>query len=489
MSTESWANAPTHNAIETVVKPPSAEKGMIQESESDKAKRLITSLAVDSHRKTQTATAEQKQNANSAETAFGVLGEAMSAEIFNSLDEINVADPTVDFTATDDEHRRFAPNEPRPRFRVVNGRAIPSYDVRAGGVSSEQPSAIKKGEYEIHTVHARLRTAEGTIQYCCILQDSDGNKGPHIIDEQTFVDSYILAQHSQIQSGLDKPATVNPRLVEQGVKAVLRPMTIAYAEHANTSDPNHVLEPAKGVDSTLLDSEAGDKLRPSRDQVKGLAVRMKTFVDADTARTGDSATIQKYIDAMEGGEDPSTEAILEIIKVAGRPKLQERLTDIDKDIAQIESALRAPTITPDREKELTADKDQLQKEKLLVKNILAGKKQGNTVFELLQDVQDGRGSADLAKLLGDKLENITDPAAFFELKADDLKDKNSLASIILKHFGESRGLTDEQMKEKVAWLSKFFKDHGSDIAMMGIFALFQMMTTMIGDAAKGAGTH
>lgn len=89
-------------------------------------------------------------------------------------------------------------------------------------------------------------------------------------------------------------------------------------------------------------------------------------------------------------------------------------------------------------------------------------------------------------LLNGKLGSVDDPKAFFSLSVDDLANKSSLASILLRHFGESRGLTEEQIQEKVVWLQKFLQEHGSDIAMMAIFALFQMTTGIIGDAARGA---
>lgn len=488
MTETSFSNAPKFEAKkETVSTPPNTEKGMMHETEQDKARRLIISLAVDTNAKSKTATPEEKTGSNAAERGFGILGEAMQAPKFGNVEDIDVAEPTLDFVAQDREHKRFDTTDARPRFKVVNGDAVPTYDKRLGGLSSETPSNIQKDEYEIQAVTARVQGADGTTWYCCVAETTGNQKTQVMIDEQTFIDSYILAQHTQIQRGITEAATVNPRLAEAGIQEVVRTITTNYADHALSPDPsNHTLEPAKGVDIAKLETEADKKLRPTGDQIKSLATRMKKYVDADTTRTADSAAIEKYITAIKAGEHPGPEAILQILKIAGEPKLNDRVTKIEEEIQKIDGALKVPNLTPERERELKMEKDQLKKERLLVKNILSGTGANNTVFELFRDMQDGKVSTELVELLEGKLDSITDPMAFFELKADDLEDKNSLASIIFKHFANSRGLTDGEMAEKVAWLSKFFKEHGSDIAMMGIFALFQMMSTMIGDAVKGA---
>lgn len=466
--------------------PPDKERGMTMETEHDKARRLLVSLAVDTQAKRKHATQEQIDSANLGEHAFAILGEALGAEMFDSVDSIDVAEPAVHFHSDESRLSKLSANEPKPRFKVqTDGSVKPIYDLRAGAVgTSLTPTPLTQGEYEIHAVHARTKSPDGTTMYCCVALTENNARQLIQVDEKTFVDSFILAQHTQIQSSIDQPATVNPRLAEVGVKDVLRPITVSYAEHATATDPKHKLEPAKIVDHIALEAEAGDKLRPSRVQIKSLAERMKVFVDQDTSRTGDSAAIQKYIDAMEAGQDPSADAVLEIIKVAGRPKLNERVTKINEEIDKVNNSLRTTGLTPTRKEELEADKDQLLKERTLVQNILAGAREGNTVYDLLHDIESGRGSPELASLLKDKFGSIVDPTSFFEMGNDDLANPNSLASIILKHFGESRGLTDEQMQEKVAWLSKFLSEHGSDIAMMGIFALFQMMTGIVSDAVK-----
>ena len=102
--------------------------------------------------------------------------------------------------------------------------------------------------------------------------------------------------------------------------------------------------------------------------------------------------------------------------------------------------------------------------------------------QYLDAVIKGEVNPEDAAWLNDQLIEVRDPWSI--LGDHNPLDEKCLAGKAFAHL--KRGLDDDQVAKVEAWLTKFFKDHGSDIAMMGIFALFQMMTTMIGDAARGA---
>lgn len=499
MNESSLASAVTYQTRRTEGAAQSQEKGILQAETADRqALRMVRSLAMDTLTKRKKAEKTEKpevvnQRMNGAEHAFALLGRALQeTKAFDSLDSIDANDPSVKDPRVNFE-LQFAKNEPKPRVLLVNGSFKATYDLRLGGTASENPSVKDHNEYELLSVNARIRNSDGSFDMVCLAShtDSQGQERRDIavrVEEEVFIESYLLAQHNSIQANLDKPTGVNGRLAQDGVKDVLTTITqnaAAYAPDSKKTSAHPQL--AQGADAAVLTKEGGDSLRPSTDIVKGLAERMKEYVDADTTRAGttDAANIEKYIKAIDAGERPGPEAIVAILKIAGEPKLKERQSKIDEDIAQIEAQKRTEK-DPKKLQELEADLIQFQKEKTVIRSILNGTRKGNTVLELFQDLEDGKGSPDLAKLISDKLKNISDPMQFFEMKASDLDQEGSLASILAKHFAESRGMSEAELQYKISWLKDFFERHGQDIALMGIFALFQMMSGIVGDAVRKA---
>jgi len=467
------------------------ERGMITETEGDKAQRLLTSLALDTKRKYESASKDDQGKASELEKSFVALGKVLDAKMYPDIRSVDTAEPAYNFT------KDFGEQEPKPRIRILPGNPNqfqPAFD-EARSLTAGQSTPLEPNIYEIRSVYGRTRSDTGTTFYICYADTLDQTTGARVtekftVEEKVFIESYLVAQHSHLQAHLTDSTHINARLRENNVNQLLTSLTTEAATHAAKSktQPDAILSLGSATDKAILDSEAGSKLRPSKDVVQGLAERMKKHVEKDTTRTAEAATLQKYIDAIATqGDDPGPEAILQILQIAGKPDLQNRNQEIGTRIKEIDKLLTEPKTLEAERSELRAEKAQLQRERGVLDSVLAGDT-NNTVFELFQDIHDGRASAELVALLNGKLDSVDDPKAFFSLSVDDLANKSSLASVLLRHFGESKGLTEEQMNEKIVWLQKFLQEHGSDIAMMGIFALFQMMTGIISDAARGA-TH
>lgn len=428
--------------------------------------------------------------ANPTEMALGRLGRYLSSPTVNTP---HTGEPLL-ITTVKGEYRGgvLESNHPLPRLKQSDepGQWVTSYDRRATDEDTE-PSAIGTGVVQLDTFTGK--TPDGVYHFLGTTANG-AHSSEIVLSENDFVKAFMLAQTTELQKGLGsdaKPPSEKSGLRKQSVRGMIGQVVGACEEFATNFDESTSdgFDLVGGIDEKAV-KEALKEGNASISREAGLSLAQSMIEYNRKNLNGLSeqqiASIEKTLlntqAEIEAGIQPSAEQLYKILALVGEPGLRSQLSDVSRDIQVIESRLNDKNL-PEQEK--LALEVELKKKKGEVKSIqnVLNKKKDNEVFRLLEEAQNGKMDPDLVGLLNGKIAEVTDPKGFFEIATEDLEDPNSLGSIIARHFAIKHGIDDVKMK---AWLTKFFQEHGSDIAMMGIFALFQMMSGIIGDAARKA---
>lgn len=446
---------------------------------------LIKAEAVQSYRR-----ASKADIKNPAEDALNRLGKFLCA---NTIPR-PVARGESLLRETDEEgqiHGTFEKNNPLPRLKQTadTDQWITAYDDRADA-SDEAQTDIGPGVVQLERF---IGKTAGNLYH---FRGSDA-QGPYagniVLTENALVKAVMVAQTNELRNGLSQDApepSAESGLRKPAVRKMIATMVGTCGEFVDhyDADDEEGLDLVGDVDeSSVKEALKEGNVTISKEAGLTLAQSMIDYnqknlagLPAEQVATIASA-LEKAQAEINAGIQPSAEQLYQILVLVGEPGLRSQLDATEETIATIKQRLLQSLPEAERDR-LSKDLNRSIQERESLKRVLINNK-NNEVFHLLEDAQNGKMDPDLVGLLNDKIAGITDPKGFFELKPEDLDDKNSLASIIVKHFAIKHGVDDTKME---AWLSKFFREHGSDIAMMGIFALFQMMTQMIGDAAKNA---
>ncbi len=427
---------------------------------------------------------------NPAERALGRLGKFLAS---STVRIPHTGEPLLK-TEVDGKYEGgvLEKNHPLPRLKESSepGQWTTAYDQRATDDDIE-PSAIGSGVVQLDTFTGK--TADGAYHFLGTDATNRANGKEIVLSENDFVKAFMLAQTAELTRGLD-PDEVQPSassgLRKQAVRGVITTMVGTcgeFVDHYDADDEEGLDLVGDVNESSVKEALKEGNVTISKEAGLTLAQSMIDYnkknlagLPAEQVATIASA-LEKAQAEINAGIQPSAEQLYQILVLVGEPGLRSQLDATEETIATLKQRLLQSLPEAERDR-LSKDLNRTIQERESLKRVLINNK-NNEVFHLLEDAQNGKMDPELVGLLNDKIAGITDPKGFFEIKPEDLDDKNSLASIIVKHFAIKKGIDTEHME---AWLSKFLREHGSDIAMMGIFALFQMMTTMIGDAARGA---
>lgn len=452
------------------------------ETREQMLQRLIISTAVGTRAEVKGRGKEKDmgKRMNQAEHSFSLLGHIVGdLRTFKGVDDIDTSssEPLADFS------RNFSSHEPKPRILSSGGSQKAVYDNRQGGTGDTNPTPLGQSVFELQAVYAKVRGDDGRVQYVCSAQYNDETGKlqttlPLLVREDVFIQSYILAQHSIIQNGLKEDgALLSGISANSGIKDVVATVTRNAANYApHSQDATSTIDLSRDItDETLAGASAGLMLK--KDDLQALVTRLKANRHLDN--NVDLPAIEQFIQDLDEGQDVPAQSALEVLLSAGRPGMIARIEEIDLSLKQLESNLSSakPADKPNIQKEI----DKLKEERRLTRVVVRRQKEDNPLYGLIMDLDEGRADPETAKAIFGKIKNIGDPKEFFELKAEDLQDENSLLSHIAKHYLKRKGMTDEEQK---SWISNFFKLHAGDIGLMLIYVLIQTASGVVQTAAK-----
>lgn len=426
-------------------------------------------------RRIQSATPEQRRQA--MQTVVTSLGreaarhptgtpenQALSVIGVISNDHI-IENPSEGIQLTDPAYGLFPPDARLPRVRALaSGAYALAYDQRNDRMPNT-PSPLPVGVVEITNYHGKTRGPDGIIVH---FSGKDSAGQPTFVDlpMAQATELMVLTQHTaikEVESVKADPACATMiKRCEQFVASI----------SASKPSGDEAFDIMAEIDDADILS-ALEKTSVSAQTVDTFAQNMLRYIQSsawggtaeDRAQFGQS--INTIRDQLEQGIQPTSRQIQDILRMAALPKLAQEAQSLEAKIAEQRKA----------GKDVTALENSLTS----LKSFQSGEP-GSLYRRYLDAVVAGEVKTSDAQWLTNQLLEAQDPWAF--LKKHDWQDKNCLAGKAFDHV--MGGLDPEKRQEVQTWLSKFLTEHGQDIAMMGIFALFQMMSGIIGDAARKA---
>ncbi len=491
LDTDSVSGTPG-NPTTTAEASPKSDKEITlrQETGREKLNRLIINVAVQTRAAERSARAKDTKGElsgkmNGAEHSFAILGAAVGdIKTFDDESDIDISAPTIDFQKVFNK-----PGEPKPRVMVQQGVQRAVYDRR---VDPSKASNLTKGVYELQAVYAKVRKEDGSVEYYCAADYvDDKNKVQRefiSISEGVFIDSYMLAQHAVIQRGLadEKAGThgLTTRLAEDNVRGLLNQVTVNSAAYATDSlSASKPVELEHGLEPAILSKEADGVLRLTAEEFTGWVSKLKNQLTGDENKLTRSR-LDTYIQAATTGKDTiSSESVFDVLVIAGQDEMRKQIGLLNTKISTLETQLT--TEKDDKKREDIAKEIKIKKnEKRLLEKLSKGQRRENPVYDLFRDIDEGRCDSKIAKKVMDSILSSERSMEFFRIQQDDMEDPNSLIRIITDHYLAKAGYDDDE--KRTAWIKDFLSKHGQEIVLMGVYTFIQLISGIIGDAARKA---
>jgi hypothetical protein len=370
---------------------------------------------------------------------------------------------------------------------------VSAYDRRASDMDTE-PTTKAKGEYDLSTFTGRGE--DGQLGFICQGEEDDDIRNFQFHDGE-FIQVYLVAQKDQIAKGLEDaengttPFTRPSPLDNPDVLRVLAiqignaDVFVGKMAQLRAKDPAADVDLAKGITPeqmvTALEKTGVDPV-----SVRKFADGVKHYISTDSwgGNPAERDRLNKEIDEiamrLDQGLVPTSKDISRLIIIGSNPHLEKQKATLQTRIDNIQGKIGSAN-TESIRGQLQADLDVAKKSLAGIEAFQAGDPTAEyNVY--IQALTDGEVDTEDTAWFTNKLKAVTNPWAI--LKDHDISDPDCLAGKAFAHL--THEMNDEQKERIKAWLSKFLQEHGSDIAMMGIFALFQMMTGIIGDAVQKA---
>ncbi|HNQ31430.1 MAG TPA: hypothetical protein PKG71_02350 [Candidatus Woesebacteria bacterium] len=380
-------------------------------------------------------------------------------------------EPSVGIHLKDDpESPWFGPNHPLPRVRALaDGSYALAYDKRSERMPNT-PSGLPPGVIELKTFRGKTQGPKGPNDLPLVHFSGTDSAGNPVLDialpMQQATELLVLTQYADLKASSNE--NTNPALKE-AVNACER-----YVSSITPTKPygNENLDITDGIADKVL-REALEVTAVSAVTADTFAQNMLDYIRSDQWG-GSPKEMEKFEQdisairqALESGLQPTGAQLQEVLRMAALPGLQRKAGDLELRIAEQRKAGK--------------DTTELENSLKSLRSFQSG--ETDSLYRRYLDAVVA-GDVDMAdaQWFTNQMLEAKDPWAF--LKEHDWQDDKCLAGKAFKHI--MGGLNPEQTARAQAWLTKFLQEHGQDIALMGIFALFQMMSGIIGDAARKA---
>ncbi len=372
-------------------------------------------------------------------------------------------------------------------------KLVTSFDKRASDTDTD-PTTKVQGEYDLSTFTGRGE--DGLLGFICQGEDDEDKRNFQFHDSE-FIQMYLVAQKDQIRKGIidaktgsspfTQPSTLdNPHVLKVlGIQVGNADEYVAKAKKPPDPDKATDVDLVKGITPeqmvTALERTGVDPV-----SVRKFATGVRHYITTDSwgGNPAERDKLFKEIDdittRLDQGLVPSSQDISRLIIIGSNPHLEKQKAALQLRIDGVQSKLDSAQTDAARSK-LQADLDLVKKSFAGIEAFQAGDPTAEyNVY--IQALADGVVNSEDTNWFTNKLKAVTNPWAI--LKDHDPTDPDCLAGKAFLHL--TKGLNAEDQEKIKFWLSNFLKEHGSDIAMMGIFALFQMITGVVSDGIRKA---